>query len=372
VIHNLGTLGGTASFATTINNLNQVTGFALNGIPDAFSLYDFGIFGSSNGTQTRAFLWQNGVMHDLGTLGGPDSWGDFVNNNGQVAGFSYVNSVPNPSTGFPTMHPFLWTAGKEMTDLGSLGGTLAGSEIPNLQGALNNKGQVVGGSYLAGDLIFHPFFWTSPGPMQDLGTLGGDCGTAFAINDAGVVVGAANFKTGTCNLDQPRAFIWTQDGGIRDLGRVNGDDCALANGINSVSQIVGISNKCDFSRLHAVLWEGGQIFDLNTLVPPQSSLHLTEAFAINDGGVIAGIGQPPKCSSQSLCGHAFVLIPVCADGTEGCADAPLDPAVVQASALSLTQPTASSANSSQLLAAQTMSRYRFTPWSHSTRAQPLK
>lgn len=117
VIHDLGTLGGNASLATTINNLNQVTGGALNRIPDAFSMFDFQVGNSPNGTQARAFLWQSGVMHDLGTLGGPDSWGYFVNDSGQVAGISYTNATPNPvarlQPGLPTTHRFFGPRGKE-------------------------------------------------------------------------------------------------------------------------------------------------------------------------------------------------------------------------------------------------------------------
>jgi hypothetical protein len=91
-IQDLGTLGGNVSAGAGINDRGQVVGFALNGIPDPFSIYDFQLFGSSNGTQTRAFLWQDGVMQDLGTLGGPDSWGDFVNEGGQVAGVYKLDS----------------------------------------------------------------------------------------------------------------------------------------------------------------------------------------------------------------------------------------------------------------------------------------
>jgi hypothetical protein len=51
---------------------------------------------------------------------------------------------------------------------------------------------------------------------------------------------------------------------------------------------------------------------------------------INDRGEIAGNDVPRGHPGGDIftVGHAFLLIPVCADGNEGCADAPLDPAVV--------------------------------------------
>jgi probable HAF family extracellular repeat protein len=193
---------------------------------------------------------------------------------------------------------------------------LAGSELANLQGALNNHGQVVGGSTLAGDLISHPFLWTKPGPMQDLGTFGGSCGTALAINDAGEVVGYSC----TPGDQQVHAFMWTQDAGMTDLGTLDGDAASFAAEINSKGQIVGTSSGFNFIFVrHAVLWQDSQIIDLNTVIPPNSALHLTDAFAINDRGEIAGVGVPSGCSADRFCRHAFVLIP-CGEGEEGCRD----------------------------------------------------
>jgi probable HAF family extracellular repeat protein len=91
----------------------------------------------------------------------------------------------------------------------------------------------------------------------------------------------------------------------------------------------GISATCDFSTLRrAFLWENGSMVDLNALIPPGSGMQLTLAETINDRGEIAINGTPIGCGIVEACGHAVLLIPVCADGTEGCADAPLDPAVV--------------------------------------------
>jgi probable HAF family extracellular repeat protein len=290
-IFDLGTLGGNTSFATGINNKGQVIGASANAVPDPFSMFGFG-------TQTRTFLWDNGVMRDIGTLGGPDA-APFAgpNDRGQVSGSSYTNSTPNPDTGFPTIHPFLWDNNR-MIDMGTLGGRDAAAE------GGNNRGQVIGQSALEGNQVFHPFLWDA-GVMTDLGTLGGDNGNVSWINDAGRIVGEADLP----GSEVHDAFLWKK-GVMTDLGNLGQTSFAFA--INSKGQVVGHSLAND-DTFHAFLWEdGGPMIDLNFFVPEGSSLQqLTDAININERGEILGVGVPPGISPEDVefGGHVFLLVP---------------------------------------------------------------
>ena len=313
-IVDLGTLeGGYESLMGAVNSRSQAVGVAFNTIPDPYSLAGPGFFP----TQSRAFLWQNGPMQDLGTLGGPDAFAFFINDSGEISGQSYTNATPNPVTGLPTVDPFFWQNGV-MTDMGTLGGTFGGPR------AMNNRGHVVGTSNLAGDLTFHPFLWSKNRGMQDLHTLGGDTGETNWISNAGDVVGKADLPGPAPQSHD--AVLW-RHGAVIDLGTVPGDVCSNAYYVNSSGQVVGTSENKDLCLVptgeHAFLWEkGGPMVDLNTLIPAGSSLQLTFAFAINDRGEIVGVGVPSGCAPQdvNVCGRAFVLIP-CDDNhfdVEGC------------------------------------------------------
>ena len=108
----LGTLGGTSSFARAINDSSQTVGWATNLAGDR-----------------RAFLYENGTMSDLGTLGGSRSEARYINASGQVVGFA-TNSINR-------RRAFLYENGG-MVDLGTLGGMESEGR------AINDQGDIVG------------------------------------------------------------------------------------------------------------------------------------------------------------------------------------------------------------------------------------
>lgn len=267
--------GGSESLGVTINDAGQAVGISNNGVADPFSPF---------GVQVRTFLWEKGELRDIGTLGGPDANpGPGCNNqrSGIIVGSSYTSFTPNETTGIPTQDPFLWDNGK-MTDLGTLGGSVG------FGWCANNRLQVIGTSSLAthpaacatGEAGCHAYLWQG-GTMKDLGTLGGDNSEAVWINDAGGIAGSADLS----GTGLHHAVRW-KDGEIFDLGTVSGDPCSRSKAINARGQIVGVSSDCS-NPVRAFLWEeGGPMIDLNTVIPPGSGLQLTFAFNINDRGEI--------------------------------------------------------------------------------------
>ena len=311
-ITDLGTLGGGyESEANAVNSAGQVVGAALNTVPDPNSMAvgTYWLWGVPYGYQTRAFIWEKGVMRDLGTLpGGTDAQAILINEKGQVVGYSYTSSSPTTtacapaaSVGFASFPlatgSFIWDEENGMVDLGGLGGTCT------LANDLNNQGQVIGMSYLAGDQSAHAFLWEH-GALRDLGgTLGGDFTGAFVMNAEGEAVGYADLSGNTVF----HATLWKHVGDMTDLGTVGSDQCSYATGINASGQVVGGSIP-DCSNIgpnnRAFLWEDGSIVDLNTLIPSGSGLFLQSTITINDRGEIAGNG-----ADASGNGHAFLLIP---------------------------------------------------------------
>jgi len=311
-ITDLGALpGGYESVANSVNSRGQVVGASVNAIPDPNTLADltFNFVFSTN--QLRAIVWQDRVMQDLGTLGGPDSLALLNNERGQVMGWSYI-SATKAGVCFPlAIGSFIWEKEKGMRDLGSLGGGTC-----TLASDLNKRGQVVGYGVPAGDTFLRAFLWED-GSIRDLGgSLGGSSTGAFVVNDAGHAAGFAAVAGDYFY----HAALWKRIGQITDLGTIGSDPCSSAKAINAKGQVVGDSislSNCqtngDASR--AFLWEDGVIFDLNALIPAGSPLHLIHPQNINDRGEIAGLGVDASGHQ-----HAFLLIP-CDEvhpGREGC------------------------------------------------------
>jgi probable HAF family extracellular repeat protein len=311
-ITDLGTLGtGRESAALYVNNAGEVIGFStFDTTPDPSSFL---------GATIHAFIWRDGVMTDLGTLGGSGSFPAGGCNNeraGLVAGMSFTNSTLNPTTGSPTQHAFLWENGT-MTDIPTLGGTFATAQCAN------NRGQVIGQSNLTGDpgcdgsafdgsCFQHAFSWDHE-TLTDLRPLGGSSSVAFWLNNDGEAVGGSSAKSD----NEFHATLW-KNGGITDL---DPDDCiSFATAINSKHQIIGNTFNCDTNISRTVVWDNGSIIDLNAAIPSNPSLFLVEPDNINDRGEIVGRGAPPGCDPANLdsCGHVFLLIPCDRADTQGC------------------------------------------------------
>lgn len=178
---------------------------AQGGSSQAFGVNDAGqatglVRLSANGSLPRGFLFDAGAVTVFGTLGGTFSQGNALNGSGQVVGVS--------STAAGANHAFLWQGGV-MTDLGVLpgGGTISSAAD------INNLGQVVGFSNVPGTFtqVQRAFLWTSQGGMVDLGTLGGATSQARSVNDSGTVVGMS-----TTASNQARPFIY-RNGVMTDL-----------------------------------------------------------------------------------------------------------------------------------------------------------
>ena len=173
----LGTLGGNGSVGVAINALGQVAGTSDTGTRSAVS-------GLLN---WHAFLDSSGKMVDLGTLGGDDSQANALNARGQVTGVADVSNTTNAlGQEVVVFHAFLYSNGK-MIDLGTLGGSASEGD------AVNAKGQVIGYSKTSQDLSDDGFFYSN-GKIVDLGTF-----RPSAINDIGQIVGDSSGEAALWN-----------------------------------------------------------------------------------------------------------------------------------------------------------------------------
>jgi probable HAF family extracellular repeat protein len=184
--------------------------------------------------QRRAFVsTASGEITQLGSLGGHTSLAHAINDAGQITGFAATSATPEDiAAGAAMEEAFLYENGA-MVGVGTLGGPTS------IGRAINELGQIVGASSLP-NREFHAFLYDASGGIQDIG-IPGAYSIAYDINDLGAVAGQQYDPLG---LVPPKAFLYDQTNGLRYLDDIVGHDSGWtsfqsATGINNLGQIVG-------------------------------------------------------------------------------------------------------------------------------------
>jgi probable HAF family extracellular repeat protein len=184
----------------------------------------------------------------------------------------------------------LWTSPTTPTTLVPLSGS-AGSALAF---AINDAGQVVGTSSIDSSGNTRATLWQGSS-VKDLGILPGyRSSKATAINSAGAAAGVGISSAAVDIEGNPidHALLFS-NGSVIDLGTLGGSS-SVANGINSAEQIIGWSNIPSDTNppSHATLWQANVSTDLGTLGGTNSF-----AMAINEEGVIVGESDLPGLNS---------------------------------------------------------------------------
>jgi probable HAF family extracellular repeat protein len=296
VLTDLGTLGGPNSAVTWSVKANSgiIAGISQTAMADplgeAWSSAAFYPGATGSGFINLGFVWENGVMRALPTLGGNNGFATGANSRGEVVGWA-ENSVRDPTCVPPQQLQFRPVVyGKKSGDISEL--PLVPGDTSGAATGINERGDAVGISGICDQAVGrytarHAVVWDKHGGVTDIGNLGAPWwNTPTNINQRGDVVGFAGAPNDP-DGNFLQAFIWTAKHGMQALGFLPGDVHSEAYGINEKRQVVGLSCDAD-GNCRAFIWESGVMKDMNDLKPASYAARLEQARDINEAGEIAG------------------------------------------------------------------------------------
>jgi probable HAF family extracellular repeat protein len=256
---------------------------------------------SPDGQICRGFLWQEKTnkMIALPTLPGGlyNSKATASNNSGMILGLSEFGTECNDCTG-PQVFPYEGVVWK----LNASGQPYIATILPPLKNDLvsnpsgmNNAGIAVGASGGTSNNLgssLQAVMWRNGVPVV-LGNLGGTESDGFTINNNGQVIGIS-FLAGDAVL---HGFIW-QKGVMKDLGSLRPDDFGVfPQDINNRGEVVGWScgpSEPNLFGCDGFLWRNGVMTDLNNLLTQPTTLEICCANSINDSGDIVAAAFDPN------------------------------------------------------------------------------
>lgn len=182
-------------------------------------------------------------------------------------------------------------------DLGTLGGADGGAF------ALNDYGDVVGWSRNSNGYIRGFLYTYTNETMIDLGVFGGNEGVARSINNQRHVTGVMDVDS-----NGNRAAFFYADGVKSNLGTLGGP-ASIGWDINNNDAVAGLSSPNSSITNRAFLWTNGVMVNLGTVGPATS-----EAHALNDNGRVVGFGHLSPLNEPATLFQPFTWFDYDGDG----------------------------------------------------------